>query len=212
MKNKNNQNYSNQQNQPKQNFYKNRNQHYQKNNYHQNYKTNLNKNGYYDNKSYWNDGYDFNDIHNIRQQEHWNYKKKQYYNNYKKREELSYDEEDLFQFPQYTERGTSPPKKYKYNFQDERKDQVPKGEELLNVEIKYKGRKLILTIYKEANVNEAVTNFVKENQMEERFHKPLLEKIKNSLKEVENIKASFINEDNIKMINKLDKLYNGKDE
>ena len=120
MKNKNNQNFINQANQKPQNFYKNRaNQYYQKNNYYQNYKPNITKNNPYYDKNYRKENYDYLDNHGNRPQENrWNYKKKNWYNNYKKYNGLDYDEDEDYLFSQYSERNSSPFRNYNQFFDE----------------------------------------------------------------------------------------------
>ncbi|MCQ2820649.1 MAG: hypothetical protein MJ252_25565 [archaeon] len=212
MKNKNNSNYINQPNQTKQNFYKNRNPHYQKNNYYQNYKPNLNKAGYYENKSYWKDGYDYNefmDNHTIRPQDNRRtYKKKVWYNNYKMHNDLDLDEDESFPYQTYTEPNDSPLRRSEYNFQDERKYQERTEEEIICLNINYLGRIRTLRIYKNTDIGELIRKFGNENKMEGRLCKALEEKVRNSIKEVESIKKCSLSKESAEMINKVNKLYN----
>lgn len=205
MKNKLQIGYLQQQGIPKQNFFKKRNQHnYQNKLYHSSYKPNLTQNNYYD-KPYWKDNYVYIDYTDRGLEPRPYYKKKNWYNNYKKQHDLEYDEEDSFHFThQYSERNRSPQNKVvNTNPTEIKRKETP----ILTLNFLLAGQFKKFFLYKGDDVSTVINKFCLDNNLDAKLSKALVEKINSSFKSIEAFRQGVFTDKNIELINKIQKLY-----
>lgn len=212
MKNKsNNTSFGSQPASNKSNFYKKRNHNYQNKSYYQGYKNNPNQNNYYD-KSYWRDNYEYQDYeyseaHSSRVQDpRPYYKKKNFYNNnaYKKQHEIEYDDESMFQYSQhFSERSKASNEIYK-----EKKNE----KEILIIKLLIKGELKRIVLHKNEDISSIVSKFCAENYLDNKICSVLKEKVKDSLKKIDNFSKATINNKSLEILKNIQNLYTIKNE